>query len=61
MPVIASAPDRGALFGHRAQIFIGGSLVHQLREWKKRKAGPSIRLDPASVVKDQQPLRSSDE
>jgi len=38
MPVIQKPDDRGPLFGGGAQIMIGGPLVHQLREWKKRQA-----------------------
>ena len=41
MPVIKKPPDRGPLFGGGVQIMIGGPLVHQLREWKKRQAAAS--------------------
>jgi hypothetical protein len=35
------AKDRGPLFRGGVQIMIGGPLVHQLREWKKRRASAS--------------------
>ncbi len=41
MPVIKRPKDRGPLFGFRPQIMIGGPLVYQLREWKKRQAAAS--------------------
>jgi hypothetical protein len=41
MPVIERPKDRDPMFGGRIQILIGGPLVHQLREWKKRQASAS--------------------
>ena len=41
MPVIKKPKERGPLFGGRTQIMIGGPLVHQLREWKKRQDAAS--------------------
>jgi hypothetical protein len=43
MPVIKRPKDRGPLFGGRAQIMIGGPLVHQLREWKMRQDAASTK------------------
>jgi len=43
MPVIEKPKDRGPLFGGGAQVLIGGPLVHQLREWKKRSAASSTK------------------
>lgn len=45
MPVTKRPKDRSPLFGARAQIMIGGPLVHQLREWKKRQAAASNKHD----------------
>lgn len=45
MAVIKRPKDRGPLFGSGAQIMIGGPLVQQLREWKKRKETPSSISD----------------
>ena len=41
MPVIERPRDRPPLFGGGVQIMIGGPLVHQLREWKKRQGAAS--------------------
>jgi len=43
MPVIKKPKDRGPLFGGRTQIMIGGPLVHQLRDWKKRQGAESSK------------------
>ena len=45
MTVIKKPKDRGPLFGGGVQIMIGGPLVHQLREWKKRKAASSLEVE----------------
>jgi hypothetical protein len=37
MPLVEMPKDCAPLFGSGAQVMIGGPLVHQLREWKKRK------------------------
>jgi hypothetical protein len=47
MPVIEKPKDRDPLFGRGVQILIGGPLVHQLREWKKRKAASSTNEEEA--------------
>jgi hypothetical protein len=39
MPVIEKPRESGPVFGGNAQVLIGIPLAHQLREWKKRKAG----------------------
>jgi len=38
MPVIDKPQSAEPLFGSGSQILIGGPLVHQLHQWKKRKA-----------------------
>jgi hypothetical protein len=45
--VIEKPKDHGPVFGRSPQILIGGPLVHQLREWKKRKAAPSTNEEEA--------------
>jgi len=44
MPVIEKPKESGPVLGGRTQILIGGPLVHQLGEWKERKAASSRKL-----------------
>ena len=37
MPVIEKPEHDDGLFGCRVQVLLGGPVVHQLRQWKKRK------------------------
>jgi hypothetical protein len=43
MPVIEKPDELEPLFGSRPCIVIGGPLVHQWRQWKKRKTAASTR------------------
>ena len=47
MPLIEKPKDGGPVFGTRAQVVIGGPLVHQLRDWNRRKGTSSADEDGA--------------